>query len=58
MQKKYSISIALVVNGVLQDKLQEAHHFQVISGDYYKTGKIPPIQGGKFLADYEFSISE
>lgn len=55
---KYSISAGITIQGVLEDVIFDAHHFQVVSGDYYKTGKIPRVHEGKFLADYAFTPSE
>jgi lipopolysaccharide transport system ATP-binding protein len=46
----YSVELDSVVNGQLADKVRDAFQFQVIDGDYYNTGRIPP--SATFLTDY------
>jgi len=53
---RYDFTIHSTVNGVLADWIQNAGYFQVESGDYYGSGKLPPSGQGDFVIDYKFKI--
>lgn len=52
----YSINLHCLVNGVLGDWVQEACTLQVVQGDYYGTGKNPPLGHGGFLAPQKWTF--
>ena len=54
---RYSFTIFSTVNGVIADWIQNAGFFEVESGDFYGTGKIPETTHGSFLMDYQFQVS-
>ena len=55
----YNISLACVTNNKTTDKISEALVFQVIEGDFFKTGKLPPANArGMFLTDYQWSYKD
>jgi lipopolysaccharide transport system ATP-binding protein len=54
---RYSFSIYCELNGVLADWIQNAGFFDVIPGDYYKTGKLPPTGQGSLLLNYSFNLN-
>lgn len=51
----YTVMIACVANGRSADKIKDAATVQVIEGDFYGTGKLPPTGSAYFLADYQWS---
>ena len=53
---RYSFTIFSTVNGVIADWIQNAGFFEVESGDFYGTGKIPETTHGSFLMDYQFQV--
>lgn len=53
---RYGFTIYCTLNGVVADWIQNAGFFDVESGDYYRTGKLPPTAQGNFLVDYNFRI--
>lgn len=53
----YSIYLAIVVNGVLEDKISNAFGFQVVEGDFYNTGRLPSAETGKLLVDYDWTTA-
>ena len=53
----YSIVLFLSSNGNVIDWIQNAATFKVESGDYHRTGKLPPSGQGCFLADYSVDVS-
>ena len=53
----YSVVLFLSSNGTIIDWIQNATTFKVESGDYHRTGKLPPSGQGCFLADYSVDIS-
>jgi ABC-type polysaccharide/polyol phosphate transport system, ATPase component len=53
----YSFTIYCTINGEVADWVQNAGFFSVEAGDYYDSGKLPPLEQGTFLMDYHFKIS-
>jgi lipopolysaccharide transport system ATP-binding protein len=54
---RYTFTIYCEVNGELSDWIQNAGFFEVESGDYYQTGKLPPKGQGYFLLDYSLKLA-
>ena len=52
----YTITLYSRVNEDVADWVKEALPLEVLSGDYYGTGKLPPSHLGGFLANYHFSL--
>ena len=50
----YSIVMFLSADGVILDLVENAESFNVESGDFYGTGKLPPENQGCFVT--EFSV--
>lgn len=57
---KYSLTLFLESNGVIQDWLKNSISFYVEDGDYYNTGKVYPDghEGKTVLIDYSFNINK
>jgi lipopolysaccharide transport system ATP-binding protein len=49
----YHITTYLTVRGTVSDWIQNACSFSVTDGDFYGTGKTPPLNQGKTLLDYD-----
>ncbi|PSN20341.1 ABC transporter ATP-binding protein [filamentous cyanobacterium CCP5] len=55
----YGITISLLVNRQLVDKVSEAYNLLVVEGDYYGTGKLPLKSYGQLCVDFDWiHISE
>ena len=52
---KYGFTIFSTVGGVIADWITNAGSFEVESGNFYGTGKLPPQMQGNFLLDYSFN---
>lgn len=52
---RYQLTLFTSVNGEISDWIQSAAEIQVESGDFYKTGKLPPDTQGNFLMDFTIS---
>jgi lipopolysaccharide transport system ATP-binding protein len=55
---RYSFTIYCMVNGIVADWIQNAGFFDVETGDYYGTGKLPPVGQGNFLINHSFTVPE
>jgi lipopolysaccharide transport system ATP-binding protein len=51
---RYGFTIFSTVKGVIADWVLNAGCFEVEQGDFYGTGKLPPLMQGNFLIDYQF----
>ena len=49
----YHITTHIGVEGVVSDWIQNAYSFSVEGGDFYGIGKVPPLNQGKTLLDYD-----
>ncbi|MCL4169606.1 UNVERIFIED_CONTAM: hypothetical protein GTU68_007051, partial [Idotea baltica] len=49
----YHITTHISVEGVVSDWIQNAYSFSVEGGDFYGIGKVPPLNQGKTLLDYD-----
>ena len=55
----YRVSLWCKVDGVLADRIEDAMHFAVVGGDYYKTGKMPEKRHhGSFLVRHDWSLEQ
>ena len=54
---RYGLTIYCTLNGVIADWIQNGIFFDVESGDYYGTGKIPTTSQGNFLIEHNFKLS-
>ncbi|MFH1233862.1 MAG: ABC transporter ATP-binding protein [Patescibacteria group bacterium] len=53
---KYQFTIFLSIRDEITDWIQNAGLFSVNYGNFYKTGKLPPLnEQGNYLLDYDFS---
>jgi lipopolysaccharide transport system ATP-binding protein len=57
IEGRYVFTLFCTVNGALSDWIRNAFSLDVVAGDFYGTGKLPPHGQGNFLIDYSFSIS-
>ena len=55
---RYSFTIYCTVNGTVADWIQNAGSFDVVSGPFFVTGRMPPPGQGNFLVDCSFRLSE
>ena len=54
---RYSFTVFCAANDAIADWVQNAGFFNVEAGDFYETGKLPPMTGqGYFLLRYDFKI--
>jgi len=53
----YNYTLFSSVNGEISDYLQNAGSLIVESGDFYKTGKLPPEGQGNFFIEHHFNLS-
>lgn len=53
----YSFTLFSTVNGEICDYIQNAGSLFVESGDFFKTGKLPPEGQGNFFIDHHFKLS-
>jgi lipopolysaccharide transport system ATP-binding protein len=58
MPGRYQIWIYSTVNGVIADWIKNAGIFNVESGDYYGTGRLPTYSEVMVLLDHRFVVSE
>jgi lipopolysaccharide transport system ATP-binding protein len=54
---KYTYTLYSTIDGELADWIQNAGSFSVESGDFYKTGKLPPEGQGSILMDHNFQYN-
>jgi lipopolysaccharide transport system ATP-binding protein len=54
---KYNITIFSTVNGVIADWIQNAGTIDVEAGNFFNTGKLPPVEQGPFLVDQLWSVT-
>ena len=52
----YNMVLFLSSNGTIVDWIENAANFNVESGDFYNTVKLPPIGQGVFLAEYSVGV--
>lgn len=52
----YTVVLFMSCNGEIIDWVQDATRFNVLSGDFYGSGRLPPQGQGLFLADYSFKV--
>ena len=52
----YSIVMFLSADGVILDWVENAESFNVESGDFYGTGKLPPENQGCFVTEFSVSL--
>lgn len=55
---QYHLNISFLVKGILADWVVEAANFQVIEGDFFGTGRLPPTTHGGFLTQQTWSHCE
>lgn len=53
----YGFTLFASANGVILDWIQNAGHFNVSSGDFYRSGKVSSSDQGNFLLDYKYSTN-
>jgi lipopolysaccharide transport system ATP-binding protein len=53
---RYSVNVFCTVAGDVADWVQGAGTIDVIAGDFFKTGKLPPPDQGVFLVDHEWDV--
>ncbi|MGQ9652450.1 MAG: ABC transporter ATP-binding protein [Thermodesulfobacteriota bacterium] len=52
----YTVNISFTLNGVLSDWVTEALSLVVTEGDFFGTGRLPPITHGGFLTHHEWEV--
>lgn len=56
MRGIYNIRFACIVNGIIVDDIRNAATLQVVEGDYYGSGKLPPKGFGIFAVPHEWDL--
>ena len=51
---RYRLTIYATVNGVITDWIKNAAAFDVVPGDFYGTGQLPPQGQGMFMLEHRF----
>jgi|GEM_PF-3807275 len=52
----YQVRLACVVNGLVADDVKDAVTLQVVEGDYYGSGKLPPKGFGAVAAPHDWEV--
>ena len=55
---RYPFDLWCKVDGEVADWLRPAAHFEVVGGDFFGTGRLPPRVAGDVLLDHEWSVEE
>ncbi len=55
---RYTFTLFSTVNGEIADYILEAGSFEVESGDFFNTGKLPPEGQGSFYVNHKFLIKD
>jgi lipopolysaccharide transport system ATP-binding protein len=51
---KYSFNLFSTVSGEISDWIQDAGSFEVMYGDFFGSGRLPPPDGSSFLAEHRW----
>ena len=54
----YSMNFFLTVNGDIVDWIQNAATFEVTPSDFFRTGRLPPLEQGPFLVRHQWFVSK
>jgi len=54
----YPLNIAFTVNGIMADWVQDAVSLNVVEGDFFGTGKLPPASHGGVLVQQDWFVYE
>jgi len=52
----YSLNVYAEVNGVIADWVQNAAEFEVLEGDFFRSGQLPPSSHGQFVVDHSWDL--
>lgn len=52
----YAMNIYAEVNGVVADWIQNAADFEVLEGDFFQSGRLPPTSHGQFIVDHSWEL--
>jgi lipopolysaccharide transport system ATP-binding protein len=52
----YAVNVYAEVNGVIADWVQNAADFEVLEGDFFKSGQLPPSSHGQFVVDHSWEL--
>ncbi len=52
----YAMNVYAEVNGVIADWVQNAADFEVLEGDFFKSGQLPPSSHGQFVVDHSWEL--
>ena len=52
---RYNLTLFCSVGGVISDWIQNCFYFDIISGDFYNTGKNAPENNGNILLNFSIS---
>jgi lipopolysaccharide transport system ATP-binding protein len=52
----YAINVYAEVNGIIADWVQNAAEFEVLEGDFFRSGKLPPSSHGQFVVDHSWEL--
>jgi lipopolysaccharide transport system ATP-binding protein len=53
---KYGFTLVCFVGGAMADWIQNAGFFEVLPGDFWGTGRLPPREQGYFLLAHSFGL--
>ncbi len=48
---RYSLSVSILLNGILADKVIDAYNFEISARDIYQTGQLPSVSFGPILVE-------
>jgi lipopolysaccharide transport system ATP-binding protein len=52
----YAVNVYSEVNGVIADWVQNAAEFEVLEGDFFRSGQLPPSSHGQFIVDHTWEL--
>ncbi|MGZ4314842.1 MAG: ABC transporter ATP-binding protein [Gaiellaceae bacterium] len=52
----YSVNVYAEVAGVIADWVQNAAEFEVLEGDFFRSGRLPPSSHGQFIVAHDWSV--
>jgi lipopolysaccharide transport system ATP-binding protein len=53
----YLLNIYAEVNGLLADWIENAYQFDVVEGDYFGSGQLPPGSHGHLIVDHSWAVT-
>lgn len=54
---RYLLNVYAEVNGLLADWVESAYEFDVVEGDYFGSGQLPPGSHGHLIVDHSWTVT-